>query len=430
MKPRTKHEKHVVELVAKLPALTPAQQSYSREHCFHHRFVLRCGKYHCTDCGAVWEAEGKEVRLVDSVCGVECPQCGHHLDQEIDNKRKQKWFEISSFQIVTTIGDLQVSRLFYTRKYIKVGEPARYWISEAVQIVMKPGKPDVVLARPMSMNYWYVDSYIFTKEISIKAVSDRWGTYHEAYFYSGHVVYPRRRVIPELKRNGYSRAVYDLPTIDVMQELLRNPKYETVVKAGRIDILKGLSVYEIGELWQQVKMLIRHNYHPSSFGVWKDTIKMAGDCGYDTHSPKYVLPADLNEMHDMMTRRNNRRLARENAKNIRLSNDQYRKHLGELLDVVIVEGDITIRPLQNKEEFIDEGDKMHHCVATYFDKKGCLILGVRSNGQRIATVELSTDDFHVVQCRAVCNKKPERYNEIMGILASRRNDFMKARKSA
>lgn len=428
MKPRTKHEKHVVELVAKLPDLTPAQRAYSREHCFPHRVVLRCGNYHCTDCGAVWRAESKEVRMVDSVCGVECPECGHHLELEIDNKRKRKWFTISSFQIVTTIGDLQVSRLFYTRKYIEVGKPAHYWIAEAVQVVMKPGKPDVVLARPMSMGCRYSDAYIFTRDISIKAVSDRWGSYHDAYFYTGNAVYPRRRVIPELKRRGYNKAVYELPTIYVMQELLRNPKYETLVKAGRIDILKGMSVDEINRWWPQVKMLIRHDYHPHSIGVWKDTLKMAMDCGYDIHSPKYILPADLDAMHDMMTRKNNRRMARENIKKCRLSNIQYWENFGELLSVIITDGDVKIMPLQNKEEFIEEGESMHHCVASYFDRKDSLILSVRVKGKRLATVELDTKDFSIVQCRAACNAEPEGYDYICKLIDDNRSRFMKAKR--
>ena len=198
MKPRTKHEKHVVELAAKLPALTPSQVSYLREKCYKHQAVKRCGKYHCLDCGAEWPASTKEAQLVDAVCGVECPECGHHLQVEVT--RKRKWSVGSSFQMVTVAGDCQVLRLFEVHKFIEVGKPAYYSEMEAVQIFIKPDKPEVVLARPINMNC-YNNSFAYTKEISIKQTSCRYYSYtKDIYCETGAVVYPCRKVLPILKR--------------------------------------------------------------------------------------------------------------------------------------------------------------------------------------------------------------------------------------
>ncbi|MBQ7279957.1 MAG: PcfJ domain-containing protein, partial [Bacteroidales bacterium] len=73
---------------------------------------------------------------------------------------------------------------------------------------------------------------------------------------------------------------------------------------------------------------------------------------------------------------------------------------------------------------------MHHCVATYFEKRNSFILSVRQDGVRIATVELDIHDFSIQQCRAACNEKPQRYDEICEIINSHRYLFAQAIKKA
>lgn len=426
MKPRNKHERHVVGVSDRLPKLTKVQMEYAFEHCFKHKYVKRCGKYHCLDCGFEWPAGTNDVTLFDSMGGADCPVCGHHLEVEVT--RKKSWFARSSFQIVTAVDDVQFVRTFYLRKYFTVGKPAQYWIDEAVRVCIMQGKPDVVIARPLIYNGYYCDSYSFNKELSIKMTNNSNYYRGDAYYVDGDVVYPRRKVIPMLKRNGYCKELYGFGVYGIISQLLDNPKVETVVKAGRFDILHGISYYEIGRKWPQVKMLIRHHYHPSDFGMWKDTVEMAQKLGLDTHSPKYILPEDLQVMHDRLSRKITEIEERKRAKEAEEENKQYRKEHGMVLGVVIVENDMRIAPLQTKLDFIDEGKAMNHCVATYFDKKNSLILSVRlaDSGKRLATVELSMKDFSIKQCRANSNKQPERYAEICNVINAHRGDFCKA----
>lgn len=424
MKARNKHERHVVEVSDRLPELTKVQKEYAFEHCFKHTYVKRCGMYHCLDCGFEWPAGTNDVTLFDSIGGAYCPVCGHHLEVEVT--RKKSWFDRSSFQIVTALDDVQFVRTFYLRKYFTVGKPARYWIDEAVRVCIMQGKPDVVIARPMIYNGYYCDSYNFNKELSIKTANS--GYAGDVYHVDADVVYPRRKVIPMLKRNGYCKELYGFGVYGIISQLLDNPKVETVVKAGRFDILHGISYYEIGRKWPQVKMLIRHGYRPSDFGMWKDTVEMAQKLGLDTHSPKYILPADLQLMHDTFSRKIKEMEERKNAEQAEKENKQYRKEHGMVLGVAIVENGMRIVPLQNKLEFINEGKDMNHCVATYFDKKDSLIMSVRlaDSGKRLATVELDMKDFRIKQCRANSNKQPERYDEICNVINSHRGDFFKA----
>ena len=426
MKPRNRHERHVVEMSDRLPGLTKAQKEYAFEHCFTHKAVKRNGKYHCLDCGAEWPAEPKGIVLVDSVCGVECPGCGHHL--QVEATRKKKWFDRSSFQIITAVDDVQFIRTFYTRKYVTVGENAHYWIDEAVRVGIMKGKADVVIARPRAQNSYYCDYFLFAKELSIKCTIGNYNYYRgDVYFADAAVVYPRRKVIPMLKRNGYCKEVYNFGVYNMISGLLENPKVETVVKARRFDILHGLSFYDIGQMWPQIKMIIRNHYKPTDYGMWKDMVNMAGDLGLDTHSPKYILPADLQLMHDTFSRKITEMGERKNAEKAEEENRQYRKDHEMVLGVVIIENGIRIAPLQNKLDFIFEGKAMKHCVATYFDKKDSLILSVRNEaGKRLATVELGMKSFDIRQCRAACNEKPERYDEICDIINRHKVDFFKA----
>ncbi|MBR1784000.1 MAG: PcfJ domain-containing protein [Bacteroidales bacterium] len=429
MKPRNKHERRAEELSNLLPNITRAQQKYAFEHCFPHLVVYRSGMYHCTDCGHSWHVDKKEHAIDNEFGVVRCPNCGHEL--KLHTTRKQSWFERSSFQIVTTVEESQVIRTFYTRKYYTVDKPAHYWIDEAVRIMMFPQRnDDVIIARPINYNGgYYCDCYSFCRPLSIKCIvrhMNRDSSYNiHPYLATADVVYPRRRVLPILKRNGYGKSVYDLSTYYIIRALLDNPRIETIVKAGRTDILHDLDTAEIDRLWAQVKMLIRHGYHPADFTLWKDTIKMASDLHLDIHSPKYILPADLTTLHDQLARRITARIERERKEKVNNGDAWYRKQHGLLLSVVIEEAGMHIVPLQTKEEFVEEGRRMHHCVASYFDKTDSLILSVRSDeGKRMATVELNKRDFSIVQCRANCNKQPKRYSDILSVINSHRAEFV------
>ncbi|MDO4802942.1 MAG: PcfJ domain-containing protein, partial [Prevotellaceae bacterium] len=137
----------------------------------------------------------------------------------------------------------------------------------------------------------------------------------DADFYSicATCVYPWRKILPVIKRNGYSKRLRDFNPTEVFRRLLNVPEFETVAKCNRFDIWQCMGEYELKRRWSQVKMLIRHSYTPYDFGIWKDTLRMAEELGLDTHSPKYVLPEDLKSVHDILDNRI-RRIRQEEAR--------------------------------------------------------------------------------------------------------------------
>ena len=93
---------------------------------------------------------------------------------------------------------------------------------------------------------------------------------------------------------------------------------------------------------------------------------------------------------------------------------------------------VSIKVLNSVSKFIDEGNAMHHCVFAneYYKKKNSLILSVRENGNRIATIEYDISKFKVLQCRGVCNQVPKHYDEILSIMENEKSMFRKIAKSA
>lgn len=76
---------------------------------------------------------------------------------------------------------------------------------------------------------------------------------------------------------------------------------------------------------------------------------------------------------------------------------------------------------------------MHHCVfgMEYYKKSTSLILSAKDNdGNRLATIEYNTKNKEIVQCRAACNKVPERDAEIRALITSHTKDFKRLLKAA
>ena len=72
-------------------------------------------------------------------------------------------------------------------------------------------------------------------------------------------------------------------------------------------------------------------------------------------------------------------------------------------------GEITFYPhvLKREEEYDEEGDFMHHCVATYSNKDKSIIISLRTKdwSDRV-TCEFDTSSGRMVQARHFCNQKP------------------------
>lgn len=87
-------------------------------------------------------------------------------------------------------------------------------------------------------------------------------------------------------------------------------------------------------------------------------------------------------------------------------------------------------PLLSVEDYNNEGQAMHHCVAGYVNRADSLILSAREHGKRVETIEVNLKSFRVVQSRAVCNGTSEHHNEILEVMEKNMGRIKKVALSA
>ena len=279
--------------------------------------------------------------------------------------------EANYLTIITTCRGLQIQRNFEVICNGRKGEGVNYLFHEVVQLWLDESGAESFFAcnrAPFSM---YLDRWT-------------WGTlsckHRQSYYYGNPwlfmgVVYPHWRALPILKRNGY--IVEDAPS-------------------------------------------------------WVDYIDELRELGLDTHSPKYVCPADLQAAHRRTSRRVERKREaerhEENRKKAASYESAYWEEKNKFFGMVISDGAITIRPLLSVMEFADEAAAMHHCVFSgeYFKRKTSLILTARNAAdKRLETIEFDLRSFRVLQSRGVNNSNTENHDHILSLVNSNINTIKK-----
>ena len=420
MIPKTPIQKEVARLSGQLPKITKAQKAYAYLHCFKH-YGRRTAKgiIHCTECGHSWK---EEHSLADAVCGCKCPHCGMEL--EVLNTRKRVFRDSEYFSIITTCKQYQVIRFFSVKSFFKMGQAAKYSICEVVQRWIAPNGETETIAR---LRNWSVLYYDLWSEYSDMEVRQNYR--HRSYDISPCCTYPKQKVIPEIRRNGFTGEYHRILPYDLFTAILAKPKAETLLKAGQYPLLRHYlyKSFNMERYWASVKICIRNGYTIEDGSMWCDTIDLLHHFGKDTNNPKYVCPNDLKAEHDkleeMRKRQKEREQLAERRQEAKKYEEEYHKLKGKFFGIIITDGSLNIRVLESVEEFAEEGTAMHHCVWSndYYLKRHSLILSATIDGVRIETIEVSLKTFKVVQSRGVCNSNTEYHDRIIDLVDSNMN---------
>lgn len=414
MKPKTKIQKEVVALSKRLPQISEAQKKYAFLHSFEHvgRRSAK-GIITCTECGHQWQGNGA---LTDTICGCTCPHCGMEL--KVHTTRKRIFKENEYFSMITACKGYQVIRFFFTRAYYKVGQPAEYSICEVAQRWIAPNGKFETIARLRGISSIYYDLWQESSSMEIRRN-------HNVYDINPVCTYPRIKVIPELKRNGFKGEYHNLLPFDLFCELLKNNQAETLMKTGQYNLLSYFiyrSSKSISAYWNAIRIATRNGYMVEDAGIWCDYIDLLRYFGKDTHSPKYVCPADLNAAHDHLVRKKRERLERERIEEQKRKAMEDEVRFQELkskfFGIAFTDGTIQVRVLESVMDFLEEGTAMHHCVysSEYYLKPDSLILSACIDGKRIETIEVSLKTMKVLQSRGVCNKSTEYHDRIIELV--------------
>jgi hypothetical protein len=410
MKPKTNMQKEVFRLSKTLSGITNAQKKYAIDKYTSHLGIKTSkGIVTCLDCANKWKDTTNDSAVV-------CPHCGRTLEIKKTRHRVVGWRDY--YLIVTICGGYQVLRYFMFSTYLKAGQKADYSFCEVAQWWINNKGKYVIISRKRGYSNMYYDMWLGYSPMEVRSK-------HRAHIINCNYVYNRERILPIIKRNGYSGNSNNFQLLPLFLELLSNPKAETLIKAKQYDLLKyslsGIkNIYE--KYWRSICIAMRNNYIIGDATIWLDYIELLEYFGKDTHNAHYVCPLNLNEEHDRLVKKKmmaieleKMRVKREKAYEAEQKFiDMKQKYFG----LQFSDGNIVIKVLESVKEFLEEGQSMHHCVFSneYYLKPNSLILSATIDGKRIETIEVSLKSMQVIQSRGICNKNTEYHDDIIALV--------------
>lgn len=423
MKPRNKFEKAVLAQSKKLRPITPIQINWAFRNCVeHYAHRLPKGRTTCMDCGHSWV-------MTEQTEHCTCPECGASLKVCLTYQRKVR--QKQYFTTLTTSGEYQVLRMFLLVVGMEKGVNAKSYALEIGQYWWNEQGRKAVVAIPRTLGC-YIDTFSFASPFAIR--NDNEAYRHISY----SPIYPRYKVLPTLRRNGFNGNFHDIVPTKLIPALLSDSRAETLLKAGQYPMLRHYirSSFDIERYWASIKICIRNGYTISDGSMWRDTIDLLRHFGKDTNSPKYVCPSDLKAEHDRLMHKRNKEIERkkleERIRQAKKHEKAYRKLKGIFFGIAFTDGTLQVRVLESVAEFAAEGTELHHCVFSnsYFLEKNSLILSATIDGKRIETIEVSLKTFEVVQCRGVCNENSEYHDRIIALVNKNANLIRQRMKAA
>ena len=386
MKPRTRLEKLVAGLSEKLPAITKAQEEWAKEHVFDHVAYKCKNELWCSECGEIWVNTGNS-KLGDKT---ECPYCHHQLDVKVS--RKQKNHEEAYMSILQVRGGFQVIRHILCWKNARKGTSTVYYdYIEVVQEWIREDGKRTIMAIPVNMGR---NGWLYGSPLSIKGEygSNPYNYYGDLYAIHGEL-YPRKELLPELKKRGLNRLFPDVTPSKLIRDLLKGGNdAELCLKTGQISMLKHMYRNGFSQLRYKPSFNIcnRNHYIIKDASLWEDYMSLLAYFGKDLRNAHYVCPKNLKVAHDRL-------LAKKDAREAKLRQDRDRveairrreklmkdiagfyERMEKFFGMKITDGNIVICPLESITQFYQEGKAMHHCVYKlgYYNRPDRLILSAK-----------------------------------------------------
>lgn len=416
MKPHTITEKRLTELSASLAPITPEIHKWAENNIFLKWGVLSRGKFHCLDCANSWKPESEKQSLKFT----KCSSCNGKLKMHGCNQVHFKEIEYSA--VVTCVAEFQVVRIICSQKQMKKNCIPSYSHTEVMQHFIDPKGVVRTLSRstnPFSHAYdaW---QYYTALEMRPKDFQNS-----PKYRINPYRIYPRTKILPALKRNGFKTAFYTIAPQVLLSALLNDPCAETLLKNSQSSWLRYYLQspdQHIKRNWQAVKVCFKNNYKVSDFGIWEDYMELLRWFKKDITSALYVCPENLNLEHDKLVQRKieiqrKKYLIKMRAE-IQQAQGLYFEEKKQFFGLCFSESDITITVLENVAEFMEEDDNLKHCVFTneYYKKKDSLLFSARIDNKPVETIEISLSKMEIAQCRGTKNNKSPHHKIIMELM--------------
>ena len=409
MKPRNKFEQAVLAQSKHLRPITKAQRQWAFRECIdHYAYRLPKGKTTCMDCGHSWQ-------MIEPTERCTCPQCG--ADLEVITTRARKLKQRQYFTVMTTSGGYQVLRMYLLIAGMEKGYQATSSVMEIGQYWWDERGRQSIVAVQRTMGH-YIDSFAYYSPMAIRRDNE---AYH---FVARCPLCPKVKLSDTLKRNGFEGKCYGIAPTSLIPALLTDSRAETLLKAGRNEHLayflsrpRNWDAY-----WPAYKITLRRSYDITDIALWCDYVDMLRRLGKDAHNAHFVCPEDLLQAHDtaqrkLQAQREKEAEAQRRQKAIE-NEERFQALKAPFFGIAFTDGTIQVRVLESVQEYIEEGQALHHCVFSneYHLKEKSLILSARIKGKRIETIEVSLETMEVLQCRGLMNQNTEYHERIIELV--------------
>ena len=396
MKARTKFEQAVIAQSGHLRPLATAPRRWAfRNTINHYAYRLPKGRITCMDCGHSW-------LMTEHSDQCTCPNCKAKL--EVKETYERKCQQKSYLNVITTCGEYQILRMFLVIVEMRKGLKASPAFLEIGQYWIAPNGKTALVAIQRTMG-WYLDCFAFGSPMEIRKDNDTYRHISDQY------LYPKFKVVPALTRNGFDGNFHEIRPVSLFSLLLSAPQAETLMKEGNIDMLKYMAYHteDVKHFWASYIIAKRHGYEIPNLSTWYDYIKMLELMGKDIKSPSWIAPKDLKTAHDIYVEKVNRQRAKErmlaDRKKAEEDKAKFEELKGRFIGLAMTDGTINFHTLDSVAEYYEQGESQHICVgsAKYFLKADTLVFTATMGGKTIATVEISLNDYSILQCRAFAN---------------------------
>lgn len=433
MKPRNKKQRRIVELAGTLSQISEDQKAWFLKNLYKPLGYRTKKRNVCLECGHEWKNTDKKQS--EGWWTITCPECGKPLNV-LEGRARTK-YESDYVAIVTTVEEYQVVRIYIAKRWCRVGTKAEYFLEEVVQQWIENNGHFTILSRACHMSF-YIDVWNFFTGLEIR-------DYHSRHNPWPSLVYPEMKVHDIYTRNGFTGDFYDVNPFDLFRKIVSDSMCETLIKAKQFNILPFFIYqgYQAKSFWATLKICIRNKYIIGDAKMWVDYVQMLKSEGKDICNAKYVCPADLQAEHDKITRIIQKKRAelervrdaqREAEREIRrqkqlakLKEDEeaFIQAKKRFFDLYFSDETIEVVVLTSIDDYRKEGEILEHCVYSnaYYNKKDTLILSARKGDERIETIEISLEDWKVIQCRGYLNQNTVYHDKIISLVESNINQI-------